>query len=126
MLLASAIVAVLLGYTQWRRQSILRESHALEADGFPILWNQTQSSPDWKRSLPDWLWPVVPDTAAATYHELPGNQVRFGSNIYAESDFTQKWRDASDRLRALGVEFIRCDRNGTSGDSCTSTHYGQN
>ena len=125
MLVLAGMVAAFLGYTQWRRQAIMRETHSLEADGFYVLWDHPHNPPDWRRSLPSWLWPVVPENAAATYYELPENRVRAGSKVYVgEDEFYQQWYQASDRLRALGVEYIRCDVDGKESHTWTSTHYG--
>jgi hypothetical protein len=124
MLIAAAMVALLLGYTQWRRQSIMREVHSLEADGFYMLWEHPHNRSDWKRLLPDWLWPVVPQHAAANYYILPNDRVRIEPNVFSGDEFTYFWSKATDRLRALGVEYIRCDVNGKVGNSYTSTRYG--
>src|SRR4051794_18719028 len=73
LMIVAAIVAVLLGYTQWRRISIMHEARALEAEGFYLLWDDPYGRPDWRRRwLPAWLWPVVPKHAAAKYEVLPG------------------------------------------------------
>jgi len=124
-MIVTAIAALLLGYTQWRRLSIMREARDLEAEGFYLLWSDSPSG--WQRWLPHWLWPVVPREAVARYYLLPAtNQVRFGSKVYSDDAETvsQLWRKASDRLRAIGVENIRCDVDGEVGKNYTSTRHG--
>jgi hypothetical protein len=101
------------------------EARALEAEGFYLLWDV--KAPGWQRWLPAWLWPVVPSEAAAKYYLLPATkQIRFGSKVYNDDAETisQLWRKMSDRLRAMGVEYIRCDVDGKVGDTYTSTHHG--
>ena len=125
LMIVTAIAALLLGYTQWRRLSIMREARALEAEGFYLLWNDNPSAS--QRWLPHWLWPVVPKEAAAKYDVLSAtNQIRFGSKVYDDDAETvsKLWRKASDQLRAMGVESIRCDVDGEVGKNYTSTHHG--
>ena len=121
MLIVAAILAVPLGYSQWRRISIMREARALEAEGFYLLWEDNSRRQGW---LPDWLWPVVPRQAAAKYDVLPSqptNMFRIGSKVYTDAELLRNWEKASDSLRAMGVEKIRCDVNGKVGDSGVST-----
>jgi len=126
LMIVTAIVAMLLGYTQWRRLSIMREVRELESEDVYLLWNG-KLQPGWQRWLPDWLWPVLPTEAAAKYYVLPGqptNRFRFGSKIYTDQEASLKWIKMCDRLRAIGVEYVRCDVDGKVGDSGTSTHHG--
>jgi hypothetical protein len=125
MLIIAAIVAAPLGYTQWRRQSILREAQSLEAEGFYLLWDDPYGRTDWpRRWLPDWLWPVVPKHAAAKYDVLPAkptNRFRFGTQVYTDAESLARWVKISNRLREMGVEHIRCDVDGKVGNSGVST-----
>lgn len=124
-MIVTAIAALLLGYTQWRRLSILREARNLEAEGFYLSWDKKPSG--WQSQPPNWLWPVVPTEAAANYELLPAtHQIRFGTKVYSDDADTVAglWRKASDKLRAMGVECIRCDVDGKVGKNYTSTHHG--
>lgn len=115
LLLSVALVAILLGYTQWRRQTVLREARALEPQGFTILW---------KHPWMDQIWPIVPKEAAIEYYELGPDQIKAGSRIYTEDEWNVMYHNACDRLRAQGVELIRLDRGGKPTDEYTQTGYG--
>lgn len=117
LLIITALVATFLGYAQWRRQSIMREARALEPQGFTLLWQRTWA---------DWIWPVVPKDAAYEYYELLSPyQVKAGSNVfYTEDEANTFYTKAMDRLRALGVEYVRLDKGGKPGDTFTSTTHG--
>jgi hypothetical protein len=126
LMITAAVVSALLGYTQWRRICLMREARELESEGFYLLWDGKRQS-GWQRWLPDWLWPVFPAQAAGKYYVLPGqptNQFWFGSKIYTDEEANRMWQKMCDRLRAKGVEFIRCDVDGKVGNSGTSTHHG--
>jgi hypothetical protein len=116
LLLTTALVATLLGYTQWRRQAILREALALAPQGFTMLWKET-----WTNQI----WPVIPKEAAIEYYELGPDQYKAGSKVYTEDEWNVMYHKACDRLRAQGVEYIRLDRGGTTGDTYTQINYGR-
>jgi hypothetical protein len=115
LLIAVALVAMLLGYAQWRRQSLLREAWELEAMGFTLLWQDTWA---------DWIWPVVPKEAKCEYYQVSENEWRFGSHIYRLDEVDAHYAQACDRLNAMGVEEVRLDLEGKIGNSGTSTRRG--
>jgi len=125
-MIAAAIIAALLGVTQWRRQALLREARALQAEGYYLLWDDAYSRSPSRHWLPNWLWPVVPKYAALRYDVLPGqptNNFRVGSKIYTDEEMRYQWEKASDRLRALGVESVSCDIGGKPGNTEVSTSH---
>ena len=116
MLLVVLMVAAFLGYAQWRRQAILREATALESQGFTLLWHDTSINP---------IWPRVPSEAAFEYYQEAGGKLRTASGVYTEQELNHLYAHACDRLRALGVEEVRIDKDGKPGSTYTSTHRGQ-
>jgi hypothetical protein len=111
--MAVAVVAALLGYTQWRRQTMLREAAALESLGFTLRW---------QRGWTDSLWPQAPRETAFTYNQEPDGQIRTAAGVYSEHDLSLLYERACVRLHALGVEDVRLDRDGKPGRDYTSTH----
>jgi hypothetical protein len=116
LLVIVALVAMFLGYAQWRRQSIQREAKELEAVGFTLLWQDTWA---------DWIWPVVPAEAAYDHRMSPYAKIEITSGSSAEREFSIFYHKACDQLRALGVEIVRLDEDGKPGDSYTTTGYGK-
>jgi hypothetical protein len=113
------LAAALLGYTQWRRQRILREARELESLGFTLLRQDTWT---------DWIWPVVPKEAKCEYYQLPGGKWQIGSDVYRaeqEEEINAHYARACDRLYALGVANVRLDREGKPGNTGTSTCRGK-
>lgn len=116
MLLVMAVVAILLGYAQWRRQAILREAAALRSQGFTILWDDA-----WI----DLIWLNVPREAAFEYYLDPNGSVRTALGNAPEDELNLMYTQACDRLRALGVEHVRLDIGGKPGNTYTSTRHGK-
>ena len=85
LLMAIGIVAILLGYSQWRRQSILREYATLRSDGvhfdLPDAWN-------------DKFWQRHPSEVVLLIEMTPTNEssARFVRN--------------RDRLERMGVKYL--------------------
>jgi hypothetical protein len=115
MLVIVGLVAMFLGYAQWRRQSILRQAKELEVVGFTLLWHDTWA---------DWIWPVVPAEAAYDHRKSPFAKTEITLGSSADREFSIFYHNATDQLRALGVELVRLDEDGQPGDSYTSTTYG--
>lgn len=116
--IAIAFVAAFLGYTQWRRQHILREARELESQGFFLLWQDT-----WTH----WIWPVIPKEAKCEYYSTSDDHWKIGSDIYRAVDedaINAHYARGVDRLYALGVESVRLDREGKPGNTSTSTRRG--
>jgi hypothetical protein len=116
LLIVVALVAALLGYAQWRRQAIMSVARALELQGFTLLW---------QHSWTNWIWPVVPKEAKYEYRQLVDGRWKNVSDIYTEAQLNARYKAACDRLRALGVEEVRLDRDGKPSDTYTSTRYGK-
>jgi len=116
MLFVVLLVAAFLGYAQWRRQAILRESSSLKSLGFTLLWPDESINP---------FWPLVPKEAAFEYYQEAGGTFRTTAGVYTEEELNHLYAHACDRLRALGVEDVRIDKDGKPGDSYTSTHRGK-
>jgi hypothetical protein len=114
---ALTLAAALLGYTQWRRQRIMREARELEAQGFMLLWQDTWTN---------WIWPIVPKEAKCEYYHLPDDKWKIGSEVYQDEDaINAHYARGCDRLSALGVEEVRLDLEGKPGNSGTSTRRGK-
>jgi hypothetical protein len=65
--------AILFGYAQWRRASIVRESDALELFGVRVLWEDQQHNA---------LWPVIPEEAEFAYTEVSPNEIQIADTTY--------------------------------------------
>jgi hypothetical protein len=115
LLIIIALVGAFLGYAQWRRQAIMAEARALESQGFTLLWQDSSMG---------WIWPVVPKEAKYEYYQLPDGRLKTASGVYSEEQHNAQYKRACDRLRALGVEEVRLDRDGKSSNIYTGTRYG--
>jgi len=118
LLIVVTLAAAILGYAQWRRQRILREARELESQGFTLLWQDT-----WTNQI----WPVVPKEAKCEYFSVDGDRWKIGTEVYRAADedgINAHYARGVDRLKALGVEEVRLDREGRLGNSYTSTSRG--
>jgi hypothetical protein len=97
----------------------MREARELESQGFTLLWQDT-----WTH----WIWPVVPDEAKCEYYSTPDGKWKIGTELYRADDedaINAHYSRGTDQLNALGVEYVRLDREGKPGNTGTSTHRGK-
>jgi hypothetical protein len=112
MLIAIAAVAALLGYAQWRRQSILRTERELNAIGFTLLWQDRRTH---------WIWPVIPKEAAFDLKEIDANTVEIMGKEYSPDDANLYYGSRIWRLHELRIEYCRLMKDGTPTDTATTT-----
>jgi hypothetical protein len=117
MLFAVALLAALLGYTQWRRHTLLQEAADLETQGFKVVWQDS-----WIASI----WPRAAQEATFTYYPLKSDQYRTASGVYSGDELNELYGLAIDRLHLLSVDYVRLDSNGKPSHTFTGTKRGSN
>ncbi len=95
LLVATAIVCVLLGYSQWRRAAILRQIEAFKAEGVSL------ALPD---NLASRIWPVVPTQGVFEYSKGTSGAVVVTGHSYTSDEFSVRWDSLCRRLLSAGVD----------------------
>lgn len=94
LLLATAVIAVLLGYAQARRLTLKREFAALAASGCPAVYHDS------------WLWPSVPGGMGITFRTHADNSLTLAAKSFTREEAFGEFRILRDKLHALGVENV--------------------
>ncbi|TWT98389.1 hypothetical protein [Stieleria varia] len=98
-----ASFAILFGYAQWRRASLVRESEALELLGVRVLWAD---------QLHGALWPVVPEKAEFAFTEVSPDEIQIADTIYTLEQAKIQHDAIMERLKHLGVPHVVPIKNG--------------
>lgn len=91
LLLLTTFVALVLGYTQLRRQRISRELDAAAKDGASFVFED------------HWFWPFVPSQAQVNYTYVLDGKLLVRSSVHDEAGARKHFQDLRARLNKLGV-----------------------
>jgi hypothetical protein len=104
--LLTAAISIVLGYTQWRRQNLLREIEWFEGRGIMVTVRDTGLS---------WLWPTVDKVAGCNY-VVSGAKVQTASREFMLDEWAAEIDSSYDPLRDMGVEDIKFVKKGEERD----------
>lgn len=116
LLVATGIVCVLLGYSQWRRTSMLPQIEEFKAQGVSLVL------PD---NLASRIWPAVPQEGMFEFRELPSGRIGVAANSYTLDEFNVYYESVFRRLHSFGVEEVRLVKNGKLTNDYLSTRVGK-
>jgi hypothetical protein len=85
------VVALGLGYAQWRRQQLVRELDALAKDGASFHFED------------HWLWPRAPSRAHVEYRMIPGERLLIGARVLDAASARSHFAELRRRLNELDV-----------------------
>jgi hypothetical protein len=99
LLVATTLVALFLGFAQWRRTRLLSEIAALRAEGVEV---------EVRNEWIDKLWPRAGKYAFILIVDVSPTQRRLGTDVYhyLKGEGSEHYRLLEDRCYALGVEYV--------------------
>ena len=94
LLLLTAAVTALMGYSQVRRHRLNREFAALTARGCPAAFQDS------------WFWPPVPEGMGITFRIDANERYTLAAKSFTSDEARDEFESLRDKLYELGVENI--------------------
>lgn len=94
LLVVTAALAAILGYTQVRRRYLNHEFAALLASGCPSAFEDR------------WFWPTAPESMGIMFHADSNDRLSLGSEPFTNDEAFEHFEALRDRLYDLGVENV--------------------
>jgi hypothetical protein len=91
------VVAMVFGFSQWRRQWLLRAEKTLDAQGANILIGD------------DWFWPIASSSASLSVNKNSDGTFLVGAERLSEDEAMERFRTTIARMHEIGVTVIKIE-----------------